>query len=65
MVQGPSMIARTQHLDELSWLLARYPVVAILGARQTGKTTLANELPCRAAVRGTCFDLEASSAKVD
>ncbi len=58
-VQFPPMIARTHHLDELSRLLARYPVVAILGARQTGKTALANEL----LRRGTRFDLEDSGAR--
>lgn len=63
MVQFQPMIARTHHLDELSRLLARYPVVAILGARQTGKTTLANELLRRAAGRGTRFDLEDPGAR--
>jgi predicted AAA+ superfamily ATPase len=37
------MISR--HIEpELRQLLAEYPVVTILGARQSGKTTLAKEL---------------------
>ncbi|MFL6290781.1 MAG: ATP-binding protein [Thermoanaerobaculia bacterium] len=35
------MIDRRRHLDRLSWLFRTFPVVAILGARQVGKTTLA------------------------
>lgn len=38
-------------------LLTRYPVVALLGARQVGKTTLARELAA-ATDRATIFDLE-------
>lgn len=35
------MIDRRRHLDRLAWLFRTFPVVAILGARQVGKTTLA------------------------
>lgn len=35
------MIDRRRHLERLSWLFRTFPVVAILGARQVGKTTLA------------------------
>ncbi len=35
------MIERHRHLRQVSGLLADFPVVAIVGARQTGKTTLA------------------------
>jgi len=35
------MITRRQHLQTIRRLLKTYPVVAILGARQVGKTTLA------------------------
>ena len=55
------MIERTQHLTRLRWLLEHNPVVAIIGARQVGKTTLATQLqdqwhePCH------CFDLERPS----
>ena len=52
------MISRTAHLAEVSRLLKRNRVVALLGARQVGKTTLARAL--YAAHRGpkTYFDLE-------
>ncbi len=52
------MIRRAQQLARLTSLLKHNPVVAILGARQVGKTTLANQLqqqwkqPCHT------FDLE-------
>ena len=35
------MVERTRHVRRLQQLLRQYPVVAILGARQVGKTTLA------------------------
>lgn len=35
------MITRHRHLERLAWLYRTFPVVAILGARQVGKTTLA------------------------
>jgi uncharacterized protein len=38
------MILRTHHLGRLKQALANFPVVAILGARQVGKTTLARQL---------------------
>lgn len=38
------MIPRRGHLSRLQELLRRHPVVAILGARQVGKTTLARRL---------------------
>lgn len=38
------MILRTHHLELLKRQLANFPVVAILGARQVGKTTLARQL---------------------
>ncbi len=41
---SPTMISRTIHLQQLSRQLAHFPVVAILGPRQVGKTTLAREL---------------------
>jgi len=52
------MIPRTRHLEHLSWLFKTFPVVAILGARQVGKTTLARQFAER--VRGPVshFDLE-------
>jgi uncharacterized protein len=38
------VIERRRHLDRLTWLFQTFPVVAILGARQVGKTTLARAL---------------------
>ena len=38
------MLTRERHRDRLLELLRRHPVVAILGARQVGKTTLARRL---------------------
>jgi hypothetical protein len=55
------MIRRTEHVGRVTSLLRQFPVVAILGARQIGKTTLAGELqkhwkpPCHV------FDLERPS----
>lgn len=51
------VITRTGHKDTLTELLRRNPVVAITGARQTGKTTLAREL-AREAGGATFLDLE-------
>jgi predicted AAA+ superfamily ATPase len=53
---GP--ITRTPHLDEVDASLRRYPVVALLGARQVGKTTLARQVAARVAADTTHFDLE-------
>lgn len=38
------MVQRSIHLRTLQTLLAEFPVVALVGARQVGKTTLANAL---------------------
>ena len=35
------MINRRRHRERIGWLFRTFPVVAILGARQVGKTTLA------------------------
>lgn len=53
-------IARSEHLQRVRLLLRRSPVVALLGARQIGKSTLARQLvrEHRGAVR--FFDLEDS-----
>ncbi|MFN8095665.1 MAG: ATP-binding protein [Vicinamibacteria bacterium] len=51
-------IPRPDHLAALEGRLRRFPVVALLGARQTGKTTLARELARRARSGSTVFDLE-------
>lgn len=55
------MIRRAAHLDRLTSLLGEFPVVAILGARQVGKTTLARELEKRWTGPCHAFDLERQS----
>ena len=55
------MIKRTHYLRELARLLRIHPVVAILGPRQCGKTTLARQFGARPPVMArpiTYFDLE-------
>ena len=52
------MIERTRHLRRIEELLSWNPVVAILGARQIGKTTLARQLTARLRTPVTFFDLE-------
>lgn len=52
------MIHRPKHLDQVGRLLRDAPVVAILGARQVGKTTLAGELAREWSGASTRFDLE-------
>lgn len=52
------MVDRALHRARVSGLLDRFPVVAILGARQVGKTTLANQVVRRRRSPSTRFDLE-------
>lgn len=52
------MIARPAHLKRLSRLLHGFPVVAILGPRQVGKTTLARQLAGQWPNPVRHFDLE-------
>jgi len=52
------MIERSRHLRRLKALLRQFPVVALLGARQVGKTTLARQLVSRRSGSVTHFDLE-------
>ena len=52
------MIERARHLEALRGYLRRHPVVAILGARQVGKTTLAQQLVELEPGPSTTFDLE-------
>jgi hypothetical protein len=52
------VIPRGRHDLRLRELLDRFPVVAILGARQVGKTTLARELQQASSGPATRFDLE-------
>ncbi len=50
------MIPRVQFMDELETAMRRSPAVALLGPRQSGKTTLAQQYVERHG--GTIFDLE-------
>jgi len=52
------MIPRERHLKQLQHLLEGNPVVALLGARQVGKTTLARALVERRGGAAARFDLE-------
>jgi predicted AAA+ superfamily ATPase len=52
------MIPRQSHLDQLTGKLATFPVVAMLGPRQVGKTTLARQLAARWQGPVRHFDLE-------
>ena len=51
-------IQRPRHLADILAALARSPVVALLGARQVGKTTLARDIAQAFAGPVTRFDLE-------
>jgi predicted AAA+ superfamily ATPase len=52
------MIERRREIETLRKLLAGYPVVGIIGARQIGKTTLARSFAAQAKGSRTYFDLE-------
>ena len=54
------MIERSRHLSELELLLSRNPVVALIGARQVGKTTIAKTLARKWKQPVHFFDLESS-----
>lgn len=54
------MIARRHHRQRVRSLLRQFPVVAILGARQVGKTTLARQLAATHRGPVTVFDLESA-----
>jgi len=56
------VIRRTTILAGLKNLFRTFPAVALLGARQVGKTTLAMEFAKRSAPRVTVFDLEDPAA---
>lgn len=56
------MIARASHLRAVLGLLARFPVVGLLGARQVGKTTLAAALAAARGGPSVRFDLEDPAA---
>ena len=51
-------VSRSRHLRRLTLLLREFPVVALLGARQVGKSTLARQLVAARRGSTTWFDLE-------
>jgi len=53
-----SMIKRKKEIDTIQKLLKRYPVIGIIGARQTGKTTLARQIAAQDKRPCAYFDLE-------
>ena len=55
---GFSMIERRQELNTIAKLLKSYPVVGIIGARQVGKTTLAQQFAAQNNAAATHYDLE-------
>ncbi|MFI5169319.1 MAG: ATP-binding protein [Vicinamibacterales bacterium] len=54
------MIERTSHRLRIEALIRQFPVVAIVGARQVGKTTLARGLGAVRRGPATSFDLESA-----
>ena len=56
-----SMAARAAHLQHLERLFREFPVVAILGPRQIGKTTLAGQFAATTSGPVHTFDLERPS----
>lgn len=54
------MIAREYHLENLNGLLEQFPVVALIGARQVGKTTLARMFVQQLDSDVHYFDLEST-----
>ena len=52
------MVQRIYALAELTSLMKQFPAVALLGARQTGKTTLARQVAKKMGAKAVFFDLE-------
>lgn len=51
-------VAREDHIRQVRVLLGEFPVVAVLGARQVGKTTLARQIADAEKEGAGWFDLE-------
>jgi hypothetical protein len=54
----PERLARPHHVARIAALLRQFPVVAVLGARQVGKTTLARQVVAARRGAAAVFDLE-------
>lgn len=54
----PEHLDRPHHVARLTALLRQFPVVAVLGARQVGKTTLARQVVAARRSPAAIFDLE-------
>lgn len=55
------MVERTRYWEMLATRIEHYPVVALLGPRQIGKTTLAQQFMAGRAAR--YFDLESAATQ--
>jgi predicted AAA+ superfamily ATPase len=58
MVASVTVIARSRHERQVTALLGRHRVVAILGPRQVGKSTLAHRVAAARTAPSAFFDLE-------
>ena len=54
------MLPRPAHTSTVTELLARFPVVGLIGPRQVGKTTLARAVAARGSASAAFFDLEST-----
>jgi uncharacterized protein len=58
------MIHRIQARNQLIKLMKQFPAVALVGARQTGKTTLAMDIANRMGKKAVYYDLEKNSDRL-
>lgn len=59
----PALIPRTRLVHTIQQDLEEFPVVALLGARQVGKTTLARQVTTQSKEPTTLFDLETQASR--
>ena len=59
----PALVPRTKLLQCIQKELAHFPVVAVLGARQVGKTTLVRQIASQTEEPTTLFDLESHTTR--
>ena len=55
---NPHYDSSPRHMRAVVDVLDQFPVVGLIGARQVGKTTLAQDISSGLAEESTCFDLE-------